>query len=83
MPASCGLLYLWGVIVANIKVLTKDGKGRSAVPAQGTQVMVGDQKLDNVTSISLDAGPSGLWSLTVTVYVDPNALFETLPAVQG
>jgi hypothetical protein len=69
--------------MAQLKVLTKDGNGRGAVPTQGTQVVVGGQKIDGVTGLSLDAEVSGLWTLTIRVNVEPNALFGVLPQAEA
>lgn len=63
----------------NIKVLTRDGQGRGAVLVQGSRVMVGDQLLDGVVSVRLDGEAGGLWTLTLDVRVDPNAVFGVLP----
>lgn len=65
--------------MANIKVLTRDGKGKGALQVQGSQVVVGDQTIDRVASVHLDGNADNVWTLTLKVYVDPNAVFGVLP----
>ncbi|MNY53632.1 hypothetical protein D3C86_1894010 [compost metagenome] len=46
---------------------------------QGSQVVVGDQTIDRVASVHLDGNADNVWTLTLKVYVDPNAVFGVLP----
>ncbi|MDQ0040834.1 hypothetical protein [Variovorax boronicumulans] len=69
--------------MAQVKLLTRDGAGDGVVSVSGSKVLVGDRQLDRVQSVRLDGEPGQPWVLTVTVFVDPRTLFETLPADEG
>lgn len=57
-----------------------DFADRGTVPVQGTRVFVGDVLLENVAALELLAEPAfGLWSLQISVHVDPATLFVALP----
>ena len=65
--------------MAEIRVLTSSKKDGKPVVASGSQVVVGGQQIERVTDVRIEAPIDGLWELHLTVLVDPNTLFETLP----
>ena len=65
--------------MSNVRVYTRDGSPSGYTPCQGTEVFVGDTRLEQVTALDLVADVNGVWTLTISVPVDPQKLFSPLP----
>jgi hypothetical protein len=65
--------------MSKIQIYTGDDRKAAAgraVMTQGSIVMVGTEKMDQVLSIALEAGASDVWTVVVRIAVDPNDLFQ-------
>ena len=67
--------------MSNVRVYTRDGTQSGVTPCQGTEVFVGDTRLEQVTALDLVADVQGVWTLKISVPVDPKKLFHPLPKV--
>lgn len=65
--------------MSNVRVYTNKGSPSGVVPVNGSKVFIGDTQVDGVLGLELVAEPSGLWTLQISVHVDPTSLFAPLP----
>lgn len=64
---------------SNIRVYTNNGESNGVTSAQGTKVFVGDTELRMITALELVADVGGVWTLKLSVPVDPAKVFSPLP----
>jgi hypothetical protein len=62
-----------------IQVYTNDGRASGLTKVQGTHVFVDDTEIPMVTKLELVADPQGVWTLNISVPVDPATLFKRHP----
>lgn len=67
--------------MSNVCIQTRGGQPKGPTPTQGTKVLVGNTPVDMVTQLELVAEKDGVWTLKISVAVDPAKLFVPLPDV--
>ena len=63
--------------MSKVRVLTRNGTG-FCTPTAGSKVRIGAEELSGVTSLELVGEAIGVWTLKISVNVDPADLFEPL-----
>ena len=61
-----------------VRVLTKDGSPSGATVVRGTKVFIGGTEVKCITGLELEADIGGIWSIKLTIPVDPATLFGRL-----
>lgn len=61
--------------MSKIRVYTADGRASGLTACAGTHVFVDETPIKTITRLELVAEPDGVWTLKISIPVDPATLF--------